>query len=219
MGFFGSILSAVGTVGGALVGGPVGAAIGAGIGGIGEAVQEDAAADKANDRTVDNYRHKHQWEVEDLKAAGLNPILSANNAGSVGTMAKANVPQQHSALAEVAAKKQLKILDQQLRKISAEANSAERDAWLKTSEVVYNNLPMKEIEGQIKTGYADMFTVSKWLDYQTRIGQLNSVNSSTNYNNLRITQERPVAELMDSLGREGAMYKQALPLLLKLLSR
>lgn len=33
-----------------------------------------------NDRY--NYKHRHQWEVDDLRSAGLNPILSAKFGGS-----------------------------------------------------------------------------------------------------------------------------------------
>ena len=36
-----------------------------------------------NEYNVENYKHRHRWEVSDLRAAGLNPILSANSAGSV----------------------------------------------------------------------------------------------------------------------------------------
>lgn len=39
--------------------------------------------DYQNAINVSNYKHRHQWEVEDLLAAGLNPILSANSAASV----------------------------------------------------------------------------------------------------------------------------------------
>lgn len=38
-----------------------------------------------NALNVNNYQHRHQWEVDDLKAAGLNPILSANSGASVGS--------------------------------------------------------------------------------------------------------------------------------------
>lgn len=43
----------------------------------------------------ENYRSRYQWTVEDLRKAGLNPILAAlNSASSVGSMA-ANANQQN----------------------------------------------------------------------------------------------------------------------------
>jgi hypothetical protein len=42
-----------------------------------KALYGDKQAEKAHNRNVDNYRMRHRWEVEDLKLAGLNPILSA----------------------------------------------------------------------------------------------------------------------------------------------
>lgn len=38
-----------------------------------------------------SYLHRHRWEVADLKAAGLNPILSANSAGSVPSVGAGSV--------------------------------------------------------------------------------------------------------------------------------
>lgn len=35
-----------------------------------------------NQYQVENYQHRHQWEVGDLRKAGLNPILSANSAAA-----------------------------------------------------------------------------------------------------------------------------------------
>ena len=46
--------------------------------------------DLQNQYNVENYKHRHQWEVADLRSAGLNPILSANSAASV---AGAGLPQ------------------------------------------------------------------------------------------------------------------------------
>ena len=45
-----------------------------------------------NDYNVTNYQHRHQWEVADLRRAGLNPILSANSAGSVAAAGQAQAP-------------------------------------------------------------------------------------------------------------------------------
>ena len=38
-----------------------------------------------NALNVYDYQNRHQWEVEDLKKAGLNPILSANSGASLAS--------------------------------------------------------------------------------------------------------------------------------------
>lgn len=44
-----------------------------------------ALAAQANDFTREMMSTRHQWEVQDLKKAGLNPILSAHGAPSMGS--------------------------------------------------------------------------------------------------------------------------------------
>lgn len=72
----------------------IGAAIGA-IGGlIGNKMTNDAnrsSARAANEFTEKEMKNRHQWEVSDLKAAGLNPILSAGGTPSMGHSAQAPV--------------------------------------------------------------------------------------------------------------------------------
>jgi len=51
------------------------------------------SAHQQQQSTVDAYKHRHQWQVADLRAAGLNPVLSATQgAGSVGSMAQGQAP-------------------------------------------------------------------------------------------------------------------------------
>lgn len=62
-------------IGGAMVGGAL-------IGGVGSAISNKQAADQAET----NYKHRYQWQIKDLKKAGLNPMLAYMNAAP-------NVPQ------------------------------------------------------------------------------------------------------------------------------
>lgn len=117
----------------------VGAALVGGAFGIGSGVLNNyynkKSASKAYQRQlaaqVMMMQNAHQWEVEDLKKAGLNPVLSANaghagGMGSVGMQAPSNID------ASVTGRGLGQILDGQIEKtrnenrlIKAQADSAE----------------------------------------------------------------------------------------------
>lgn len=126
MGWFDAIPAIVGTGAGFAFGGPVGAAIGGTIGGnisqvLGAGSMNQANWDNA--RAAEQFSERmsstaHQREVEDLKLAGLNPILSANAGSSTPTGAQAVA--QNTMTGMAASALELVQLKQQLQKGQAE---------------------------------------------------------------------------------------------------
>ena len=96
MGLFSGIGKALKGVAGAALGGISGGSL-LSVGGslLGGFMQNNAtakAAANAHAFTADMMKNRHQWEVQDLLAAGLNPVLSANGTLSMGSSAVADVP-------------------------------------------------------------------------------------------------------------------------------
>lgn len=117
-----------------------GAVIGAGSS-IWGANQSNSAAFEMQANSINAQResmqNRHQWEVEDLRKAGLNPILSATNSagGSIsGATANVTAPDISGALNKIAnsafAKKQAELLEKELqvKQDNAKANLTNADA-------------------------------------------------------------------------------------------
>lgn len=105
---------------------------------LGSATQNhynSANAAQANEWNIENYKHRYQWSVDDMRAAGLNPILAATNGigGSISGASAASVGMSdigstmNSARAAGAAERQAKNAEHlavsQIEKNVAEADS------------------------------------------------------------------------------------------------
>ena len=104
----------------------------AALGGIGSYF----SAKQAQRATKEFYKNRHQWEVEDLKAAGLNPILSAGNTGG----ATPNMPQANVGAgiqAGISTAKQAKILQSEHDAIEAQIKKDTSQKW--TNEWIAEN--------------------------------------------------------------------------------
>lgn len=85
------------------------------------------SANKAYTRQKEMMKNAHQWEVQDLRKAGLNPILSATGGSGAGsfTAPSADTPDLDLASAATASK-ELKIAQQNADTNKQNANTQER---------------------------------------------------------------------------------------------
>lgn len=121
-----------------------------------------SAMRQQNAMNVYNAQHAHQWEVEDLRKAGLNPILSASGgsgvsvpaaspAGAHATPGPAGSPTdfagmfQRGAAAKLLSEQQKsevekqKMYQEQAKVYKATAAKEEEQAW----SLAYNNVPSR----------------------------------------------------------------------------
>lgn len=90
------------------------------LGGLGSSEVQSRYNEEAirlqNELNVDNYQHRYQWAVDDMRAAGLNPILAATNGiggsisgASAGTIGMSDIgANMNSARSSSAAERQAK---------------------------------------------------------------------------------------------------------------
>lgn len=185
-----SIWGTLGTIAGgglgALLGGPAGALAGAGIGGqiFGAGDQNQANWDNARAAEAFSERMSntaHQREVTDLRAAGLNPILSANAGASSPNGVNAQAENTMGGLAQSAF--ELATLKQNMEKGKAEigllkANKAKAYADERLSntqeEVTRRGIP----EAELKNDAYDL--IRPWVKKLKDATQSNSPNPKAN---------------------------------------
>lgn len=137
---------------------------------LGSAVQNhynSANAAQANAWNVENYKHRYQWAVDDMRAAGLNPILAATNGigGSIAGASAASVGMSdigstmNSARSASAAERQAKNVEH-LASSQIDRNVAEADYFRQNTHGVVldngikaNNLNLLEQTYEKRLGY------------------------------------------------------------------
>jgi len=137
---------------------------------LGSAVQNhynSANAAQANAWNVENYKHRYQWAVDDMRAAGLNPILAATNGigGSIAGASAASVGMSdigstmNSARSASAAERQAKNVEHlaasQIDRNFSEANYFRQNAHgvVIDNGIKANNLNLLEQTYEKRLGY------------------------------------------------------------------
>ena len=131
--------------------------IGSAIGGIASSYMSGKAAKKAAQMQIawerERAQNAHQWEVADLKAAGLNPILSAGGQGAmtsainppmpdysgISGISSASSAAKQARTAEKAQKKDAELKDAEIEAVKAKAELDRETANNTALEAQYNS--------------------------------------------------------------------------------
>lgn len=195
---------------------------------LGSAVQNhynSANAAQANAWNVENYKHRYQWAVEDMRNAGLNPILAATNGigGSISGASAASVGMSdigstmNSAKAASAAERQAKNAENlavsQIEKNVAEADSVRQGTHgtVLQNGILANDLNLREQTYEKRLGYElekmdleleNLRLQGSYLSsgVLNNIASANSANSAASFavQNARLSKQE--ADFYDSLG-------------------
>lgn len=195
---------------------------------LGSAVQNhynSANAAQANAWNVENYKHRYQWAVEDMRKAGLNPALAAINGigGSISGASAASVGMSdigstmNSARAASAAERQAKNAENlavsQIEKNVAEADSTRQSTHgtVLQNGILANDLNLREQTYEKRLGYElekmdleleNLRLQGSYLSsgVLNNIASANSANSAASFaiQNARLSKQE--ADFYDSLG-------------------
>jgi hypothetical protein len=195
---------------------------------LGSAVQNhynSANAAQANAWNVENYKHRYQWAVDDMRAAGLNPILAATNGigGSISGASAASVGMSdigstmNSARAASAAERQAKNAEHlaisQIDKNVAEANSTRQATHgiVLDNGIKANNLNLAEQTYEKRLGYElqrmdqelqNLRLQGSYLSsgILSNIASANQSNSAAAFSSQNARLSKQEADFYDSLG-------------------
>jgi hypothetical protein len=178
-----------------------------------------------NQLNVENYQHRYQWSVDDMRAAGLNPILAATNGiggsisgASAGTIGMSDIgSNMNSARSSSAAERQAKNAEHlaisQIDKNVAEADSTRQATHgiVLDNGIKANNLNLAEQTYEKRLGYElqrmdqelqNLRLQGSYLSsgILSNIASANQSNSAASFavQNARLSKQE--ADFYDSLG-------------------
>ena len=195
---------------------------------FGSAVQNhynSANAAQANAWNIENYKHRYQWAVEDMRSAGLNPILAATNGigGSISGASAASVGMSdigstmNSARSASAAERQAKNVEH-LASSQIDRNVAEADYFRQNTHGVVldngikaNNLNLLEQTYEKRLGYElqkmdqelqNLRLQGSYLSsgVLSNIASANQSNSAASFASQNARLSKQEADFYDSLG-------------------
>lgn len=195
---------------------------------LGSAVQNhynSANAAQANAWNVENYKHRYQWAVDDMRAAGLNPILAATNGigGSIAGASAASVGMSdigstmNSARSASAAERQAKnaehLAGSQIDKNNAEADSTRQRTHgiVLENGILANDLNLREQTYEKRLGY-ELQRMDQELEnlrlqgsylgsgILSNIASANQSNSAASFASQNARLSKQEADFYDSLG-------------------
>ena len=195
---------------------------------LGSAVQNhynSANAAQANAWNVENYKHRYQWAVEDMREAGLNPILAATNGigGSIAGASAASVGMSdigstmNSARAASAAERQAKNVEHlaasQIDRNFSEANYFRQNAHgvVIDNGIKANNLNLLEQTYEKRLGYElqrmdqelqNLRLQGSYLSsgILSNLASANQSNSAASFASQNARLSKQEADFYDSLG-------------------
>lgn len=171
---------------------------------FGSAVQghyNSAASAQQNEWNVENYKHRYQWAMEDMRNAGLNPILAATNGigGSIAGASAASIGMPDiagnisSARGVSASSKQAKVAEHlstsQIEKNIADAKSSAANAGLATANTTNAGLQNKILQNDVdfKTKTFDQRVQFEFDRMKAEIDNLHKLGQMYDANSLNAT--------------------------------
>lgn len=195
---------------------------------FGSAVQghyNSAASAQQNEWNVENYKHRYQWAMEDMRNAGLNPILAATNGigGSIAGASAASIGMPDiagnisSARGVSAVSKQAKVAEHlstsQIEKNIADAKSSAANAGLATANTTNAGLQNKILQNDVdfKTKTFDQRVQFEFDRMKAEIDNLHKLGQMYDANSLNATASAlraNSAAAFDNIQTELAGYER-----------